>query len=419
MARKWWVAGVAAVAIAAWWWGAAPPAHHAVPGVITFSDQATRAAQAVDQSAAFARALTTVGADNPGYDDVIFLQDGHTLLLSGMDGKIWAHDQRTRQSTVLVDPPLMAAGMHESPTDHDLVYFCASRLWGDSYPADERVGLYQLRVSTRRIEPVVLDVPDTPIGGAKVWPLDDPAAPRLGAGGSAASRPLAFCNDLEVSEDGQRIYFSEPFAYAGASMGGGTIPEVLAFHGNGRIWVHDLAQRETRLVAEGIHFPDGLLVDLHPGQPREASILTSQTTGFRLLRLFVSGPRAGSQQVVQDGMGGMCDGMDRDAQGNIWCGMYTDRSVLLTWLHGNPWAKQVLLRLPLNWIPQPRKTGVLVLSPDASQALYSAWYQGDQLTHTASALPGPDGWVYLAPFSRSHRGVVRMAHPLAPAKGSR
>ena len=62
-------------------------------------------------------------------------------------------------------------------------------------------------------------------------------------------------------------------------------------HGNGRIWVHDLAQRETRLVAEGIHFSDGLL--------------------------------------------------------------------------------------------------------------------------------GPHGWVYLAPFSRSHRGVVRMAHPLAPAKGSR
>ena len=402
-------AAVAVAAIAAWWVAAAPAAHHAVPDAIVFPDDATRAAEAVDRSEAFASALTTVAADNPGYDDVIFLQDGHTLLLSGMDGRIWAHDQRTGQSTVFVDPPLMAAGMHESPTDHDVVYFCASRLWGDTYPANERVGLYRLQVSTRQIEPVVLDVPDTAITGPRVWPLGDPAAPRLPG---AQARPLAFCNDLEVSHDGERIYFTEPFAYAGASMGGGTVPEVLAYQGNGRIWLHDLASRETRLVAEGIHFPDGVLVDLHPGQPREESILVSQTTGFRLLRLFVSGPRAGTQQLVQDGMTGMCDGMDRDARGNIWCGMYTHRSGLLNWLHANPWAKQVLLRLPLHWIPQPKRTGVLVLSPDASTPLYSAWYQGEKLIHNASALPGPDGFVYLAPFSRTHRGVVRMPHPL-------
>jgi sugar lactone lactonase YvrE len=413
---------IALAALAVWWRAATPPAHHAVPDAIHFDARMSDAARAVEQSDAFAERLEHIEADIPGYDDIVFLADDRTALVSAMDGRIWSYDRAARKADVLVDPPLMAAGMHESPTHPDEVYFCASRLWGESYPANERVGLYRLRVATRAIEPVVLDVPVAAAIGEKVWPLDDPAAPRLvrdtqGALGAqaAGSRPLAFCNDLEISADGQRIYFSEPFAYAGASMGGGTIPEVIAHRGNGYVWLHDLSSAQTRLVAQGIHFPDGILHESHPGQAREDSILISQTTGFRILRLYLDGPEAGRSEVVMDGMPGMCDGMDRDRQGRIWCGMYARRTGFIDWLHANPWLKHVLLRLPLNWIAQPNATGVMALSPDASRVLYSAWYDGPKVTHIASAIEGPDGSIYLAPFSRKHPGLTRMKNPLLDA----
>ena len=87
---------------------------------------------------------------------------------------------------------------------------------------------------------MVLYVPDTALSGEKIWSLDDDSAPVLQSqtidSSSVAYSPLAFCNDLEISADGNRIYFSEPFAYEGASMGGGTVPEAISFHGNGRIW---------------------------------------------------------------------------------------------------------------------------------------------------------------------------------------
>lgn len=410
---------IAAAAVLAtltiWWIVATPPAHHAVPEPIHFDNRATDAAKAVEQSDAFATQLEHISNAIPGFDDIVFLPDGRTALVSAMDGQIWSYDRATHQAQVFVDAPLMAAGMHESPTHPDDIYFCASRLWGESYPATERVGLYRLRVATRAIEPVVLDVPTTADLGEKVWPLDDAKAPRLAPNAATASRPLAFCNDLEISADGERIYFSEPFAYAGASMGGGTVPEVIAYRGNGFIWQHDLAKGETRLVAQGIHFPDGLLYDLHPGKAREDSILTSQTTGFRILRLVLRGPKAGQSELVQDGLPGMCDGMDRDHQGRIWCGMYARRTSFITWLHAHPWLKQVLLRLPLNWMPQPNATGIVALSPDASRLLYSAWYDGPQVTHIASAIEGPDGYLYLAAFSRKHLGLTRLKNPLAAA----
>ena len=195
-------------------------------------------------------------------------------------------------------------------------------------------------------------------------------------------------------------------------MGGGTVPEVIAYNGNGRVWRHDLTTGETRLVAEGFHFPDGILYDLHPNQAREQSIISSETTGFRIIRFYLAGSKAGTSELVQDGLPGMCDGMDRDPQGRIWCAMYTKRTKSLTWLHEHAWLKPLLLRFPLNWIPQPKVTGIMALTPDASRPLYSAWYEGQQVTHIASAIPAPDGYIYLTPFLKTHRGLVRIKLPL-------
>ncbi len=398
-----------------WWWFATPPEYLQPGAAIQFPEEAVNAARRIDAGAAFDAALQVLPAELPGHDDIIFLHGTSRLLATGMDGRIWLHDRASGASEVFVDPPLMAAGLHESPLDPDQAYFCASRLWGDSYPDGERVGLYRLDLPTRAITPVVLDVPDTRITGGKVWGLRDDRAPRLAgrAGGKRwPKRPLAFCNDLEISADGRRIYFSEPFSYAGASMGGGTVHEVLAYRGNGRIWMHDLGSGETRLVVEGYHFLDGVLYDLHPQGTREVSILSSLTPGFRIMRFHIDGPRAGEAGIVQDGLPGMCDGMDRDAKGNIWCGLFTLRSNTLTWLHAHPGVKQVLQRLPLNNLPQPRSTGVLALSPDATRLLYYAAYEGPKVAKIASVIPGADGLLYLTPFLRNHRGLVVLENPL-------
>ena len=97
--------------------------------------------------------------------------------------------------------------------------------------------------------------------------------------------------------------------------------EAVSLGSNGRLWRHDLDTGSTRLVAEGFHFVDGVLYDLHPGLPREQSILVSQTAHFRLTRFWLAGPKAGSAQIVLDGITGMPDGLDRDTHGNIWTGL--------------------------------------------------------------------------------------------------
>jgi hypothetical protein len=107
--------------------------------------------------------------------------------------------------------------------------------------------------------------------------------------------------------------------------------------------------------------------------------------------------------------------MNRDAAGRLWLAAFLDRSPLLTWIHTNAWIKPLIMRLPSNLLPIPKRTGVIVVSPDGGKPLYAATYEGPRLTSLASAVPAPNG-IYLAnePLSGSNpeqNGIVRLKWP--------
>lgn len=386
------------LALATWWHMAAPRAEIrcCVAGSMAFDPSTVRDNDAVEESEGFAAGLETLPVALPAYDDAAFLHGGASALVTAHDGKIWKVDLTAGSAEPFVDVPLMAWGIHEAPGASTHVYFCSSGSY-ENRPSGEVAGLYRLDISTRSIEPLALQVPHTknhplPV----VYADDDTHAPVLQADGSGyPSRRIAVCDNLEVSEDGRRIYFSEPFDYENASAGD-AIDEAIALAPNGRLWRHDLDSGSTRLIAEGFHFINGVLYDLHPDQAREESVIVTQTSLFRVTRLYIGGPKAGSFEVVIDGLPGMPDGMDRDADGRIWLAMFTHRSPLLTWVHENAWIKPLLMRLPTALLlSQTQHTGVVVLSPDGSKPLYSAFSKDSGLSSIASAVPAPSG-IYLA-----------------------
>lgn len=407
-----WVVVIALLAV--WWLATAPPEYLVVGPAVDLGGFAESILAVEAPPDAFARALEHVDSDVPGHDDLLLREEEGVAFVSGMDGWIWRVPFEGGGER-FVDVPLLPSGLRAAPDAPDVLYFCASRLHGEEHPADERVGLYRLTISTRQVTPVVTEVPTTPAipeRHRKVFADADTSAPTVihAEANSTNARPLAFCNDLDVSLDGKRIYFTEPIAYEGASMGGGAVGEAITLGDNGRLWRHDLDKGETRLVAEGFHFIDGILVDLHPFDAREESVLVTQTPGFAITRFFFAGERAGSAETVWTGLPGMPDGMDRDAKGRIWVGLYRKRSNFLTWAHGNPWIKPLMLRMPLELLPVPKETGLLVLSPSGATPLYYVMHEGPILGDSAVGIPGTEH-VYIANFDRDQRGLVRMRYP--------
>ena len=413
--RLGWATGFVAIALlAAWWFLRAPPRYLEIGPAVDLGGVAESILAVEAPPGALGRALERVDSDVPGHDDLLLREDDGLAFVSGMDGWIW-RVPLDGGGERFADVPLMPSGLRAAPDNDDSLYFCASRLHGEHHPADERVGLYQLTISTREVTPVVIDVPMTPAipdHHRKVFADTDLDAPTVmqSAIDSRNARPLAFCNDLDVSADGKRIYFTEPFAYEGASMGGGAVGEAITLGDNGRLWRHDLDTGATRLVADGFHFIDGILVDPHPADAHEESVLVTQTPAFAITRFYFGGPRSGTAEPVWTGLPGMPDGMDRDSQGRIWIGLYRKRSSFLTWAHNNPWIKPLLLRLPLELLPVPTQTGILALSPDGATPLYYAMYEGPLLRDAAVGIPGKD-YLYIASFDREQHGLIRLRYP--------
>jgi hypothetical protein len=414
---KKWTALVVVLLIVVWWIAAAPRREIRPVRSAVFDPSLSAAINAVDHSAEFAAGIEHFPSALPNIDDVAFLGDGARALVTATDGKIWTIDLATNTTQPFVDAPLNAYGIHDAPGDPNHVYFCASQSYSKPR-GNEPVGLYRLALDTRVIDPLVVKVPAT--GNDHKTPVvyadDDSNAPELRRDGSGGPhRALVVCDDLELSEDGRRIYFSEPFDYQGATLDD-AVDEAIALSPNARLWRYDLDSGTTRLIAEGFHFINGILYDLHPGQPREESVIVTQTSEFRLTRFYLRGPKAGKFEIVLNGLTGMADGMNRDAAGRIWFAVFAERTPLLTWLHAHAWIKPLFMRLPTKLLlSQAKHTGAIVVSPDGRTPLYSAMYQGPAMSALASTVPSPRG-IYLAnePLGSSGQeksGVLRLKWP--------
>ncbi|MFA6312581.1 MAG: hypothetical protein WCV99_08215 [Sterolibacterium sp.] len=405
-------------AFAAWWIYATPPAHHVIAEAYAVGPvpAAITAVNTADDYIAgnASRAPSAL----PGHDEVILQERLGRAFVTAMDGWIWRVDLKSGQAERFVQTPMSPAGARLVPGDDDRMLFCATRLDDNRYPESVQPGIYELTFSTRSISPVALRVPLSP-------PI---AAPRPGNQGSVFtpqdlpplvvkdlddknSRQIAFCNDIDVSRDGKRIYMSEPFDYAGASSGTGSLGEAITLARNGRLWQFDREQGTVRLVAQNYNFIDGVLLEYASATDElEQSVLVTETTKYRIDRLHLRGPLAGSDQVLWENLPGLPDGLDRDAQGRVWVAFIKERTKVSTWIHAHPWIKPLLLRLPRSLLPITKPTAVLALSPDASQALFYTHHDGSVVHDIAVVVPGWDR-LYLPTFDRLNTGLVSMPYP--------
>lgn len=399
-------------AFAAWWVRAAPTIPVQVAGdqypLAPLSSALQKVRSARDDVALSAR--TTPG-ELPGYDDVVLQEAQGRAWATAMDGYLWRIDLASGQQARWAKAPLIPSGARADPTNPEVLYFCASRLYGVVHPAGEQPGLYKLHIPSRKIEAVALQVAAT---------TEPPAQERVAAEQSAVylkqaamtatnSRPIAFCNDLDISADGRRIYFSEPYASADASMGGGAFNEAIARSRNSRLWLIDL-DRGARLVAQGFAFIDGVLIEPGVNNAKENTLLVTETTNFRLLRLHLAGAHAGSHEVLQDSLPGLPDGLDRDPQGRLWIGLIKERSAVSTWVHNNNWIKPLLVRLPHALLPVPTRTGLMALSADGRTPLYLSMHDGLTVPDISVVSAGSKA-LYPARFKTDSHGFVTLPYP--------
>ena len=173
--------------------------------------------------------VKTIAPEMGGYDDVLLQEDLGIAYTTGRDGWIWKVDLKTEKAERFVDVPVMAAGLHRIPGEKTKIITTNSRRGGETYPKDEKVGLYTLDLANKEVTPLVTRVPHSAdVSKPTVFATGKQKRVRVDSLDESNSRLLAICNDATVSADGKRIYFTESYVADGATMGGpGSIGTVI------------------------------------------------------------------------------------------------------------------------------------------------------------------------------------------------
>jgi len=353
----------------------------------------------------------TIAPEIGGYDDVLLEEDKGIAYTTGRDGWIWKVDLKTEKGERFVDVPVMAAGLHRIPGEKTKIITTNSRRGGQTYPENEKVGLYTLDLATKEVTPLVTRVPlSTDPAKPTVYATDKQKRVRVDSLDESNSRLLAICNDAAVSADGKRVYFTESYVAEGATMGGpGSIGTVIMLGNTGNLWMYDAEDQTVGLVGNGYAFTDGILME-GDGKGPEESVLLTDNVRFELHRVHVAGARAGESEVLWKDLPGLADGMRRDSKGRIWVTFIAERGPQLTWLHANPEVKPFIMKHP-QLISLAPTNSLLLLSPDASTPLWFTSHYQTRVTGIAAVTPGKSG-LYLSNFSESTPGLHRIDHPV-------
>jgi len=213
--------------------------------------------------------------------------------------------------------------------------------------------------------------------------------------GEADGGPFKFTNDLDIARDGA-VYFSDASSVYGVHE---FMTDYLDGRPLGRLLRYRPATGKTEVLAKDLYFANGVALS-----PDDDYVLVNETWSFRVKRLWLAGPKAGTIEPFIENLPGYPDGISRSPRGTFWVALFTVRDPLGDWLAPHPTLKWLVASLPKFMMPGPKAYGFAVEVDSSGKILRSVQDpSGDSIRHVSSAHEDR-GSLYLGTLDGPHVG---------------
>lgn len=155
---------------------------------------------------------------------------------------------------------------------------------------------------------------------------------------------LTLCSNVAIAQDGT-IYFTQssrrfPLERYKADL--------LEHTATGRVMRY--RDGAVDVLLDELNFANGVVVT-----PDQQSLIVAETGAYRLVRLWVAGPIAGTSETFVGELPGFPDNLTITGDGLVWAGMASPRDPLLDWLLPRPpWLRSAMAAAPPSLLPGPK-----------------------------------------------------------------
>lgn len=196
--------------------------------------------------------------------------------------------------------------------------------------------------------------------------------------------PIRYANAVVVAANG-KIYFTDASTRFAPQDWGGTftasILDIMEQSSTGRVLEYDSEHNMVRIVAQGLSFANGIVLSQD-----EQTLLVNETGRYRVWKIAVGADNLDVTQsspqavVLLDNLPGYPDNLMRGLDGKIWLGFAKPRNPVIDAMSGQPFLRQVTLRLPRAFWPVPKAYGHVIAFNEEGKVL-------DDLQDPAGAYP--------------------------------
>jgi sugar lactone lactonase YvrE len=218
---------------------------------------------------------------------------------------------------------------------------------------------------------------------------------------SADGVPFRFTDDVSITRDGRYAYFTD----ASSKRGWGRHAEDILEHGgHGRLLRHDFETGATTTLVRGIQFANG--VALGPG---DAYVLFDETGSYRVRRYWISGPRAGTEDVFAEDLPGHPDNITFNGRDTFWVALFSPRDPFVDGLAGSPFLRKMVARaMTIAPVPVARRAMVLGLDLEGRVSA-NLQHPGRESYSPITSAREVGEWLYLGSLERDSLARVRLS----------